>query len=521
MKKTSEKITKLSLLAAILFAGHVAYADNVVADEQSKGTAQTAADAQAAAGNAEAEAGKAQAAAGNAEAAAGDAQVTAGKAQAAAAKAQGAVVHTIAAKPAIKAPAKKPVAHHKAPVKHVVAAAHVPAPVAVIAAMPEPVKEPIALKLGISGEFTPEIGIVSNTALNTNLPGYDLGWNNLKLVFTPSVKTEGGAFFSGTLRYDMTSLSPATFSPTITRLYATIGHEKIGKIIIGNNYGLTYLSQKAHQDITGGIEGFDRNNLPTYYVGLPTGSYGANSTNTISLFDQDVDPRRNQKISIVTAKFAGLSLGATFVPLVGPSSNETGGNLIYNNVINGASSKNMWFIVPTFDQKFGDFAIGLMGSYGQATALNGAGLLAPTLDNPQLWSLSTTLSYRGFDIGGAYSNSGTSLLNAVQKAAGMAKGTGWVAAAGYTIDSFRLALEYMSTSKAWDSTTNGLVSAYCFTAYAGYTVVPGVTFYLSNNYVAGTNATSTLAKANLLAADLTSGSDQSGNILFIGMDLSF
>lgn len=522
MKKTSEKITKLSLLAAVLFVGHVASADNAVASEQSKGTAQAAA-------------GKAEAAAGKAQAAAGDAQVIAGKAaQAVAAKAQGAVVKTIAAKPAaMKAPAKKPVAAKPVAKPAVVTAVAPVVAAPVVVASVAPAAPVVTLK--VTGAFAPEIGIISNENLanKDNLSGYNFGWNALKMNFTPSVKTENGVVFSGTARLDLTTDTGSRISdtstpakplgsliPQVTRLHATISHEKIGKINVGNNYGLQVLSQKGHQDILNGAEGFDRTNQPQKYVTLSDGSYKGD---TLSYFDT-ADSGRAQKISISTASFAGFSLGATFTP----RNDIVGSNTDYPLSVDKAGVKNMWFIVPTFDQKFGDFKVGVMGAFGMGTAVDKDGKAYATgseKEDPKMWHASTTLSYMGFDIGGGYTDAGTSLLTKAQTDLKMSQGKGWHVAGGYTYGSFRLAVEYMATSKAWGGTDDDKVSADCFTGYLGYTVTPGVTLYLSENYVTSTAAKAGSAGAKAITDNLGTNTknqkDAKGNVFFVGMDIQF
>lgn len=176
-------------------------------------------------------------------------------------------------------------------------------------------------------------------------------------------------------------------------------------------------------------------------------------------------------------------------------------------------------------EKFGDVEIDLMGSYGQGTVVdsNGKALASEDLSqNPKLWNISGTIRAKGFEVGGMYVDSGTSLLTKTSIDKKMDAGSGWNAAVAYNFEKSKVGLMYMATKKAVaDSDSVGIN---CFTAYADYQLADGVKVLISENYLTGTQATTENGAKNAGWTDLADAKakgDTAANVVFLGFDVKF
>jgi predicted porin len=224
-----------------------------------------------------------------------------------------------------------------------------------------------------------------------------------------------------------------------------------------------------------------------------------------------VDPTRENKIVYESPSFGGFKLSGAFTPRL----DEVGSSFVYSAISAtpaGPRVQNSWFIVPSFNRKFGDMSIGLMGSYGQGTAVkeDGSKPETDTLEDPKLWNVSADLQFKGFQIAGAYSNSGTSLLDKTEIDAKKDAGYGWNAVAAYNFDHAKIAVAYMKTSVTVADSDTADVDV--FTAYADYKLADGVKILISENYLTGTQ--SKVAKAAKFE-------DTASNVVYIGFDVRF
>lgn len=472
----------------------------------------------------------------------GGAQVAADKKVADGKVAGAAVVKAAVAKPAAAKPAVMP------------AVAVVPAVMPVAAVVPEVKKEEPKISVKISGQITPEVAFVSALKpenKDDNRQGYQLGVNNVFFNVNPSVKTDAGITFSGVLRLDasrmeglttgVANIDPAKSAtaenklkpyPIFTRLYGQ-AEGSFGKIQFGNLFGSQATSLKGGFDIFyGGYEGLDRTYNPIFngMFEAPKGGYlTAASGGSTTYFAPSADPLRAHKLIYSTPSFAGFQLTGVFTP----RHDEAGSTFNYeqknmNGVIGNTANRvqNSWFVVPTFKKKFGDVEIDLMGSYGQGTVVDSAGKALASEDasqNPKLWNVSGTIRAKGFEVGGMYTSSGTSMLSKEEiDTKKMDSGSGWNAAVAYNFEKSKVGLMYMATKKAVaDSDSVGIN---CFTAYADYKLADGVKVLISENYLTGTQATTANGAVNAGWANLDAAKargDTAANVVFLGFDVKF
>lgn len=434
-------------------------------------------------------------------------------------------------------------------------------PVAMPMAMPAamPVAVPVVEKkadepkmtLAITGQFTPEIAVISGKRYEADkdkLQGYNFGWNNAFVQFRGSAKSEYGVTFSAVMRLDASAMAtrlvtglntdPTTSKvtpvlapqplPIFNRLFGMIEHENLGTITFGNTWGPQYTQQEGGFEILtipGGLEGFDRPNNPYNNLARIPGSYGSVS-GSASLFAV-ADPIRNTKLVYASPSLGGLKLSGAFAPRL----DETGSTFAYTNDTignpNAARYQNSWMIVPSFKRSFGDFKIGLVGTYGGASYVKGDGS-SETGDaahqDARLWNISGGIKAMGFELGGQYTNSGVSGLTKNQSdTLKMDSGTGWNVAAAYNFfKKAKVGVMYMQTSRTLSDSDAAKVS--CLTIYGDYKIAPGVKVLISENYMTGTAATKDASAVNLLGAGKTAadlGADTNSNVVFVGLDIVF
>ncbi len=429
-----------------------------------------------------------------------------------------------------------------------------PAPVVapVVAVVPEVKKEEPKMSVKISGQITPEVAFISSLkpeVKDDNRQGYQLGVNNVFVNVNPSVKTDAGITFSGVVRLDMSRMANLTTGvsqddttkdvkaqnslgsyPIFSRLYGQ-AEGAFGKLLFGNMFSAQATFLRGGFDIFyGGYEGLDRTFNPVFnkMFQTPVGAYTAASGGaSTTYFMPFADPMRATKLVYSTPSFAGFQLTGVFTP----RHDETGNTFNYDSKnMNGnplGRVQNSWFVVPTFKKKFGDVEVSLMGSYGQGTVVdsNGKALASEDLaQNPKLWNVSGTIRAKGFEVGGAYTTNGTSLLTKAQIDAKQDSGSGWNAAVAYNFEKSKIGLMYMATKRAL--TDSDSVGINCFTAYADYKLADGVKVLISENYLTGNQATTDAGAlvaggVGTTAASLKTIGDTAANVVFLGFDVRF
>ena len=413
------------------------------------------------------------------------------------------------------------------------------------AAAPMPLKHEEKMSLSISGEITPEAAFISGitpAVTPDNRQGYQFMVNNVFVNFDPKVKTDSSFVFSGRLRLEadvMTDLyNGTTTTPTalvkISRLYAKIESD-YGQIQFGNYWGPQLQQMKGIWDVFDfGYESLDRIDSPIALLGsalTPAGYYSiANGDgNEFNSPIGIVDPLRANKISYESPSFSGFKLSAVLTPRV----DQTGNIFPYSSSPAVTTSKaprvqNSWFLVPSFHHKSGDFELGVVASYGQGTAVNSDGSkpAANTFQNPQLWNISADVKFGGFELAGAYLNSGTSLLSQAQINNNQNAGWSWNGVAAYRFPKSKLALAWEQTNVGWASDDNATLNV--FTAYADYKLADGVMILISNNYVMGSQITTQAGLSNLnttlgksYANIAALGSNTTANVLYLGFNIRF
>ncbi len=327
----------------------------------------------------------------------------------------------------------------------------------------------------------------------------------------------------------VTANTPSPFAK-FTRLYAQIDSD-YGRIQLGNLYGPQVMQIEGVWSVFyGGYESLDRIYNPYNFLSqlslLPKGVYTSIS-GSMNYFNSvggvSTDPARSNKIVYESPSFGGFKLSAMFSPRV----DEVGSTFSYtNNAIATPSAsrvQNSWFIVPSFKRKLGNVELSLMGSYGQGTAVtsDGSAHEADTHQDPKLWNVSGGIKSMGFELGGAYSNTGTSLLSKDQINAKMDAGSGWNVAAAYNFSKAKIGVAYMSTRVG--VADKDFVGLNAWTVYADYKLADGVKILISENYITGQQATTDAGAVNLgTTLDvLKTAGDTAANVLFIGLDIKF
>lgn len=233
-----------------------------------------------------------------------------------------------------------------------------------------------------------------------------------------------------------------------------------GKLIVGSENNGVYLLHVNAPDAAGN---WGEGNMVWYSVVQPTNVTGFTGGNgTAPRIDNDAD-----KLTYVAPTFYGLTVGASFVPNAGNSSNKGEDN--YNQPYSG----NVYGVGALYANTFGGVGVKLSTGYIWGDA-------QPTVAS-DFWQYvaGAQLSYAGFTVGGSYridmndNNAKVTTLNASNQAQHGQDVKGWDAGVSYAQGPWAVSFAYFQ-SEARGAATVGEDKIELYQVSGKYTLGAGV-----------------------------------------------
>jgi hypothetical protein len=245
--------------------------------------------------------------------------------------------------------------------------------------------------------------------------------HNSEICFVGETTLDNGITFGVNVQ-----LEGNTSGDQIDESYLYVKGDSLGMFILGDENNAGYLLHVGAPD--GGIS-IDSGDLTSdsMWVSPVTGLFNT-AINTTNLRFQDND---SGKITYISPRFAGVQLGASFIPNF-----EPGGDNNSSLKVNGANINNGFAGGVNYTEDFNGFGVKL--SLGALYGNNAADSVTGNDDDLFAWNLGSQFSYAGFSFGGAYVK-GDGGLGTINRA----NSSSWTVGAAYEVGPYTVGINYM------------------------------------------------------------------------------
>lgn len=314
----------------------------------------------------------------------------------------------------------------------------------------------------IGGDAYFQAGYMDDDKSGENLRSTEFS-NRFRLNIVPSAKADNGLEYGGRIRIRAANSNRTTDAD---RAYIFV-NGSFGTIRAGTQEGASsewaIIGPVGDWGTFGGPDGF----WMDFAAGTPDLPYQAQG-DLRTLTSQT----RSSAILYQSPSFSGLSVAASFVPVVGSNATNVNRTKFTGDSDRTFNFEDVYEIGLLYSGEFNNVTVEGSAFYSGGEARDGTASLK--FEDLSSFQVGAQVGYAGFKIGGSYSYAGDS---GYQKGAGVVSTDDaytWIGAAQYTFGAFTLGASYTYSQDAGSTLAAGKSDVDLYQAGLTYTVAPGL-----------------------------------------------